>query len=84
MHPENEITEGDGDDAIGGGTGTGTARGGDGDDGGDVIETSSCSDVLCGNGGNGGSAAAGTDVEIGREEEKGVTGHFEILDPDEG
>ena len=34
---ENEITEGDGGDAIGGGTGTGTARGGDGGDGGDAI-----------------------------------------------
>jgi hypothetical protein len=79
---ENEITEGDGGDAIGGRTGT--ARGGDGGDGGDAIGTSSCSEVLGGNGGNGGTAAAGTDVEIGREGKKGATGYCEILDPDDG
>jgi hypothetical protein len=43
-----EITDGDGGDAIGGGTGTGTARGGDGGDGGDAIGSSSCSDVIGG------------------------------------
>ncbi len=81
---ENKITDGDGGDAIGGGTGTGTARGGDGGDGGDAIGTSSCSDVIGGDGGSGGTAAAGTDVEIGQEGEKGGTGYCEILDPDEG
>lgn len=73
-----EITDGDGGDAIGGGTGTGTARGGDGGDGGDAIGTSSCSNVIGGDGGYGGSAAAGTDVEVGQEGEKGETEYCEI------
>ncbi len=43
---EDEITDG-----TGGGTGTGTARGVDGGDGGDAIGTSSCSNVVGGEGG---------------------------------
>ena len=78
---ENEITKGDGGDAIGGGTGT--ARGVDGGDGGDAIGTSSCPDVIGGDGGYGGTDSAGTDIEIGQEGEKGETMYCETLDPDE-
>jgi hypothetical protein len=50
---ENEISEGDGGDAIGGGTGT--ARGGDGGDGGDAIGGGTGT-ARGGDGGDGGDA----------------------------
>ena len=53
-------------------------------DGGDAIGTPSCSNVIGGDGGYGGSAEAGTDVEEGQEGEKGETGYCEIEDPNEG
>ena len=79
---DDEFTDGECGNSIG--EGTGTARGTDGGDGSDAIGTASCSDVIGSDGGYGGTAAAGTDVEVGQEGEKGETVYRELVAPDRG
>jgi hypothetical protein len=72
---EDEITEWDSGDAIGEGAGTARGRdGGNSGNGGDSIGTSSCSIVIGEDGSDGGTAEAGTDVEVGQEGRKGRDG----------